>query len=245
MVIFNKQISPSSINTFQNCPAQWNYRYITHDKGIYLETPHIDLGEFAHSAIQKYFSTITKEPKRKIEITQRIDICFAEVVGDRFDSIPQMKQKLRNVIKYFKEFEILRAAKWKTYLPTFIEKDLRNKDFRGIVDFYSEPQATIIDWKTGYKQDITQQDIIQGEVYRNLLTTSGYPVDKVYFVSLGLGKMLEVPRQRDGFIEDELTKVKYSISQDDFPARPNDWCYNCMYQIQCEFRDINLWEDYL
>ena len=40
----------------------------------------------------------------------------------------------------------------------------------------------------------------------------------------------------------ELTKVKYSISQDDFPARPNDWCYNCMYQIQCEFRDINLWE---
>ena len=99
--------------------------------------------------------------------------------------------------------------------------------------------------KTGYKQDVTQQDIIQGEVYRNLLTTSGYPVDKVYFVSLGLGKMLEVPRQRDGFIGDQLFKTQYAISQNQFPAKPNQWCYNCVYQIQCEFRDTNLWEEYL
>ena len=245
MVTYLKRLSPSSINTFQNCPAQWNYRYITHEGGIYLETPHIDLGTYAHNAIEKYFGSAATKPKREIEITQRIDICFAEVIGDKFRSMPSIQTKLNKVIKNFKEFELRRASKWKVYLPTFIEKDLRNDNFRGLIDFYSEPEATVIDWKTGYKQDITQQDIIQGEVYRNLLTTHDYPVNKIYFVSLGLGKMLEVPRQRDGFIEDELFKTKYSISQDDFPARPNQWCYNCTYQIQCEFRDINLWDDYI
>ena len=245
MVIFNRQISPSSINSFKNCPAQWNYYYIEKPKGIYIETPHIDLGTYAHSAIEKYFGSAVPKPKREIEIIQRIDICFAEVVGDKFRSMPSIQTKLNKVIKNFKEFELRRASKWKTYLPTFIEKDLRNDNFRGIIDFYSEPEATVIDWKTGYKQDVTQQDIIQGEVYRNLLTTSGYPVDKVYFVSLGLGKMLEVPRQRDGFIGDQLFKTQYAISQDQFPAKPNQWCYNCVYQIQCEFRDTNLWEEYL
>ena len=203
------------------------------------------MGTYAHSAIEKYFGSASTKPKKEIEITQRIDICFAEVVGDKFRSMPSIQTKLNKVIKNFKELELRRASKWKVYLPTFIEKDLRNDNFRGIVDFYSEPEATIIDWKTGYKQDITEQDIIQGEVYRNLLTTHDYPVDKVYFASLALGKMLEVPKQRDGFIEDQLFKTKYAISQDQFPARPNQWCYNCSYQIQCEFRDTNLWEDYL
>lgn len=245
MVTYNKQLSPSSINSFQNCPAQWNYRYIEKPNKIYIETPHIDLGTYVHSAIERYFGTAITKPKKDLEITQKIDIAFGEVIGDKFRSMPSIQTKLNKVIRNFKEFELRRASKWKTYLPTFIEKDLRNDKFRGIIDFYSEPEATIIDWKTGYKQDITEQDIIQGEVYRNLLTTHDYPVDKVYFASLGLGKMLEVPKQRDGFIDEQLFKTQYAISQDQFPAKPNQWCYNCVYQIQCEFRDTNLWEDYL
>ena len=91
-----------------------------------------------------YHCTVPK-PKREIEIIQRIDICFAEVVGDKFRSMPSIQTKLNKVIKNFKEFELRRASKWKTYLPTFIEKDLRNDNFRGIIDFYSEPEATVID----------------------------------------------------------------------------------------------------
>lgn len=242
MAEYKYQFSPSNLNTFNHCPAQWNYRYLVKPKGIPLETPHIDLGELAHTAIEKYFARAKTKPERKIEIEQPIDLCFEEVVGNRFSSTPNIQRKLRSVIKNFKEFELIRAAKWKTYLPTFIEKDLRDKDFRGIVDFYSEPQATVIDWKTGYKQDITSADIIQGEVYRHLLTESGYPVNKVFFVSLSSGKCLEIPKQPPGFLELQLSSVKDSISNDAFPARPNSWCYNCSYQIECEFDNTNLWE---
>ena len=243
--IMKRKLSPSGMNTYKTCPAQWNYHYIEKPQGIYVPTHHMDLGEFVHSAIEDYFKHSQEKPTKKLEITQRIDSSFEKVIGNKFMGQPEMTRKLRACLKNFKEFEIYRARKWKTYAPTFIEKNLQDDDFRGIVDFYSEPEATIIDWKTGYKQDITEQDIIQGEVYRNLLTTHDYPVDKVYFASIALGKMLEVPKQRDGFIEDQLFKTKYAISQDQFPARPNQWCYNCSYQIQCEFRDTNLWEDYL
>ena len=245
MVIYNKPISPSSINTFQNCPAQWNYRYITHDKGIYLETPHIDLGTYAHSAIEKYFGSASTKPKKEIEITQRIDICFSEVVGDKFRSMPSIQTKLNKVIKNFKELELRRASKWKVYLPTFIEKDLRNDNFRGIVDFYSEPEATIIDWKTGYKQNLNENDKVQAEVYRYLFEKQGYPVDKVYFVVLTTGSVLQAQLQKDGWILEQHKQIMSAIEDKNFPAKPNKFCKSCVYQIACEFSDANLWEDYI
>ena len=245
MVIYNKPISPSSINTFQNCPAQWNYRYITHDKGIYLETPHIDLGTYAHSAIEKSFGSASTKPKKEIEITQRIDICFAEVVGDKFRSMPSIQTKLNKVIKNFKELELRRASKWKVYLPTFIEKDLRNDNFRGIVDFYSEPEATIIDWKTGYKQNLNENDKVQAEVYRYLFEKQGYPVDKVYFVVLTTGSVLQAQLQKDGWILEQHKQIMSAIEDKNFPAKPNKFCKSCVYQIACEFSDANLWEDYI
>ena len=137
--LMQKRLSPSSMNTFRTCPAQYNYHYIEQVSGIYVPTHHMDLGQFVHSAIEDYFSSASKKPTKALEITQRIDSSFDKIIGNKFMGQPAMMKKLNSCLKYFKEFEIYRARKWKTYAPTFIEKNLQDDDFRGIVDFYSEP----------------------------------------------------------------------------------------------------------
>ena len=240
-----RKLSPSGMNTYKTCPAQWNYHYIEKPQGIYVPTHHMDLGEFVHSAIEDYFKHSQEKPTKKLEITQRIDSSFEKVIGNKFMGQPEMTRKLRACLKNFKEFEIYRARKWKTYAPTFIEKNLQDDDFRGIVDFYSEPEATIIDWKTGYKQNLNENDKVQAEVYRYLFEKQGYPVDKVYFVVLTTGSVLQAQLQKDGWILEQHKQIMSAIEDKNFPAKPNKFCKSCVYQIACEFSDANLWEDYI
>jgi len=240
-----KRLSPSSMNTFKTCPAQYNYHYIERAPKIYVPRHHMDLGEYVHNAIQDYFDNAATKPTKTLEITQRIDSSFDRIIGNKFMGQPSMMKKLKFCLKNFKEFEIYRARKWKTYQPTFIEKDLKDEDFRGIIDFYSEPEETIIDWKTGYKQNLTDNDVIQAEVYRYLLEKQGYSVKRVFFVVLTSGSVLQAQLQKDGWILEQQKQIRDSISGKHFPARPNRYCFNCVYQIACEFSDINLWDDYL
>ena len=221
------------MNTFKMCP------------GIYVPTHHMDLGQFVHSAIQDYFEHAAEKPTKAIEITERIDSSFEKVIGNKFMGQPAMMKKLRSSLKNFKDFELMRARKWKTYQPTFIEKDMRNDDFRGIVDFYSEPEETVIDWKTGYKQNLNDNDIIQSEVYRFLLEKLGHKVTKVFFVILTTGSVLQAQLQKDGWILEQHKQIMSAIEDKNFPAKPNKFCKSCVYQIACEFSDANLWEDYI
>ena len=233
------------MNTFKMCPAQWKYHYVDKAPGIYVPTHHMDLGQFVHSAIQDYFEHAAEKPTKAIEITERIDSSFEKVIGNKFMGQPAMMKKLRSSLKNFKDFELMRARKWKTYQPTFIEKDMRNDDFRGIVDFYSEPEETVIDWKTGYKQNLNDNDIIQSEVYRFLLEKLGHKVTKVFFVILTTGSVLQAQLQKDGWILEQHKQIMSAIEDKNFPAKPNKFCKSCVYQIACEFSDANLWEDYI
>lgn len=238
-------LSPSAMNTFKSCPAQWKYRYIDKAPGIYVPTHHMDLGGLVHSAIQDYFEHAMEKPTKAIEITERVDSSFDKVIGNKFVGQPEMMKKLRSSLKNFKEFELMRARKWKTYQPTFIEKDIRGDEFRGILDFYSEPEQTVIDWKTGYKQNLNDSDIIQAEVYRFLLEKLGYKVNKVFFVILTTGSVLQAQLQKDGWILEQLNSIHSAIDSQSFPAKPNRYCGNCVYQIVCEFSNTTLWDDYI
>tara|TARA_Y100000296_G_C4998592_1_gene168997 strand:- start:108 stop:548 length:441 start_codon:yes stop_codon:yes gene_type:complete len=146
-------------------------------------------------------------------------------------------------MKNFTEFEITRRKTWESYLPTLIEESLQNEELNGIVDFYSEEDETVIDWKTGKKTELSLDDYRQGEVYRKLLEEQGKKVSRVLFVVLSSGRVLNLPIQKENWIGQELLKIKTSISNGNFKKKPSVLCGWCPYVIRCEFEGVGLWQN--
>ena len=235
------KFSPSSMNMYAQCPAKFNYEKIEHVQPIYVERAKADVGHDIHHAIQYYFSKVQEKP-RKIELTEGIKRAWGEIICDKYKSERTLQHRVTQSMKNFTEFEILRRKNWKKYLPSMVEQAIHNDTFQGIVDFYSEEDQVVIDWKTGKKNELTLDDYRQGEIYRMLLNESGKKVSRVLFVVLSSGRVLNLPLQKDKWIQQELLKIKTSISNGNFPKKPSMLCGYCPYVIRCEMENVELWE---
>jgi len=232
--------SPSALNMFAQCPAKYKYEKLDHVQPIYVERAKADVGHDVHHAIQYYFSKVQEKPRR-IELTEGIKRAWDEIVGNKYKSNRILQHRVTQSLKNFTEFEIMRRKTWKSYLPSMVEKPLQGKEFRGIVDFYSEKEQVVIDWKTGKKNELSLDDYRQGEIYRKLLEEEGKKVSRVLFVVLSTGKVLSVPTLSDGWLGQEIIKIKSSISNGNFPKKPSMLCGYCPYVIRCEMEGIGLW----
>lgn len=233
-------VSPSALNQFFTCPAQYKYQRIEHRPTIYTDRQKADVGVDIHSAIQYYFSKVQAKP-RKIELTDGIKRAWAEVIGDKYRSERVLNHRVTQSMKNFTNFEIHRRKNWKVYLPTYTEKHLQNEEFRGIVDWYNEEMGVIIDWKTGNMNELTMKDHRQGEIYKNLLNSINKPVNNIYFVNLSSGRILEMPKVQNDWIQNETHRLKSAIASDEFPKQPSRLCGYCPYVITCEFEGESLW----
>tara|TARA_R110000824_G_scaffold383113_1_gene576517 strand:+ start:1362 stop:2069 length:708 start_codon:yes stop_codon:yes gene_type:complete len=232
--------SPSAMNQFFTCPAQYNYQRIEHRPTIYTNREKADVGIDVHSAIQYYFAKVQPKP-RKIELTDGIKRAWSEVIGDRYRSNRELNHRVLQSMKNFTNFEIHRRKNWKVYMPTYTEKHLQNEEYRGIIDWYNEDMGVIIDWKTGNMNELTMKDHRQGEVYKNLLNSINKPVNNIYFVNLSSGRILEMPRIKDGWLKTETSRIESAIESNDFPKHPSKLCGYCPYVISCELEGENLW----
>lgn len=230
------------MNMFSQCPAKFNYEKIEHVQPIFMERGKMDVGNDVHHAIQSYFSNSQEKP-RKIELVEGIKRAWEQIIGDKYKSNRELQHRVTQSLKNFTEFEITRRKTWESYLPTLVEESLQNEELNGIVDFYSEEDETVIDWKTGKKTELSLDDYRQGEVYRKLLEEQGKKVSRVLFVVLSSGRVLNLPIQRENWIGQELLKIKTSISNGNFKKKPSILCGWCPYVIRCEFEGVELWQN--
>lgn len=230
------KFTPSGINEFYSCPKQWEL----HRKGIVgipTNRDRADLGHCIHKSIREYFKVIGRKPTPE-QIRKIFTTCF-EQEWEKY-SLGSLRKRALRICDNFIKFEIMRLQTWKTYLPTLVEEKRTNATYATRIDFYSEPERTLIDWKTGNKRDIDDNDTRQGKVMELVLKHHGYPVEKILFVALYPNRVFEVPQIGDGFVENERQKMQESISSNYFPKHER-FCRWCDVVLECQFEDVCLW----
>ena len=231
------QVSPSRLNKYETCPALLKYDTLL-GKGeitstIFTNREAADNGiKFHEQFISEYFRIIPEVPT-ELEIKTTSAKVFDQYYGSNADSNDMTL--LTNFIK----FEIDRSRTWKTYSPTFIEKELFSDLFRGRIDFYGD--NTILDWKTGFVNQVSNDMLRQGTIYKHLCESNNFPVKKMLFVALSFGRVLELPRTTLGWVEGQRTDYITSQKIDRFPAKPNSTCPNCPHLLRCYSEGRSLW----
>ncbi len=182
--------SPSSINTYKQCPRKYYYQYI-----MQLPTHgnvHTIRGKIAHTVLEKFFevdaSTIREENFRE-ELAFYLKNLF-DAVWSR--DLKQFKEigVSNEEIKYYYNETTLMMANWVNNLFERIEEEMKNKPFkeafeaispeetekefkseelkvRGFVDYIERHQGTVrvMDYKTGKAKGITPEYRLQLGIY--------------------------------------------------------------------------------
>lgn len=233
------KFSPSAINEFYSCPKQWQLHRLG-ACGIAVNRDFMDLGKLVHEAIKEYFNIIGNKPT-----PQNINRIFTTVFEQHFEqySLNRLRIRANRLRDNFILFEIERVKTWKIYSPTLVEVKLKTENYVTIVDFYSQPHKTLIDWKSGNKRDLTDNDLRQGKVMEIVLKKNGYPVEKILFVGLYPNRVFEVPKIPDGFVDNEKNKMLESVHSNYFPKRglEKGYCRWCDVVLDCFLEGCNLW----
>lgn len=230
------KISPTDMNLFYTCPRAWKY-HTDGKPGIYVDETLTLLGKAIHQAIEEFYTRIGERvTARAIEKTAE------DLWREKFEELPgDIKRRANRCWRNFVAFEKWRLKNWEVYPPTFVEKRLENDEFVGVVDFYSRPEETVIDWKTGGLTQLGDEELRQGKIYQILLEDNGFKVREVLFVLLLTGRVLEMPLVTRGWIEKEREGMLRMIKEGRFPRRVTGYCKNCPYRLDCEFSDMRLW----
>jgi len=233
------KFSPSEMNEFYTCPKQWEL----HKKGVVglpVDRDHADLGKCTHRAIAEYFKIIGDRPSTE-NIKNIFTTCFEQEM-EKY-SLNHLRKRSEQIRDNFISYEIERRRTWSEYRPTLVEEKLEDDSYVAIVDFYSKSHKTLIDWKTGNKRDLTNEDLRQGKIGEILLKKHNHPVEKIFFVALYPNRSFEVPKIGDGFVENERQKMIESIKIKHFPKRgaERNLCPWCDVVLDCQLERECLW----
>ncbi len=235
-------LSPSAINQIKRCPRQWQLSMQLASR-IEVESKYLVLGRKTHEIIASYYRIVGQTP------TEQTIHTTADKVFERWyaPEIKTMLHQVNELKKNFIAYELQRHKTWQQYRPTLVEKKLNVKiwndlpEFHPIIDFYSEPQKTIIDWKTG-TVEMNEELMIQGKIYELSLRAMAKPVEHVIFVGLKHNVAYEMPKVQDGWAYGICKDVADLIKSGHFPKRPTPLCGWCSFILNCEFDYTCLWD---
>lgn len=211
---------------------------------VAVEGKYLIMGRQIHTIIASYYHMIGQSPTAETIHTQA-DKAFEKWYAPE---IKTMLHQVNDIKKNFIAYELQRHKTWQQYRPTLVEKKLNVKlwndlpEFHPIIDFYSEPQKTIIDWKTG-TVEMNEELMIQGKIYELALKAMNKPVEHVIFVALKHGLSYEMPKVQDGWAYGICRGVADLIKSGHFPKKPTALCGWCSFILNCEFDYACLWDE--
>lgn len=230
-------ITPTALNAWNHCPAQWDYSRQPDIPSLPTDDDMMDFGSAVHIAIAEFYTRMaTTSTPRPVEIDTRARQCFA----DNVKNFRHLKQRYEYCLNNFITFETNRLHTFKQYLPTFTEHMISSGFVRGKFDAYWAQDQTIVDWKTGVVDSMTDDFQRQGSLYRMMANESGLSCKRVLFVGLNSGKILEVPVVTSAWIEEQINSMRYGKV---FP-KVGPHCNYCGFQLRCEYsrEGIGLWQ---
>ena len=233
-------VSPSDMNSFlpnSGCPLKWSYRK-ENRPGIMMDKLAMFLGSNIHNMIKKYFECVSDKPS-EAEVKSIAKSVYEEDFNKRM--LGSVKKKAEICWRNFVTFELDRLKTWKIYKPTLVEEKLSGEGFIGIVDFHSDHLMITIDWKTGNLNQLWNNELRQGKVYKTLLRSNRHRVKTVLFVALYTGRVLEMPMVTADWIDGERSKMVKMVEEGRFPKHVGPLCGWCPYVLDCEFSEVCLW----
>ena len=225
------RLSPSSLNTFFQCPRKWFYQRSKAPQN-YIDDRRALLGSAIHGMIEVYFTRQKENPT-----LEEIEKLAWDIYETTYDPILKEFEKLsKKIWSNFIRFEKKRLQTWRVYKPELVEAPFElTSGLMGIVDFYGDKK--VIDWKTGSFYYMTKDYVRQGNFYKYMLTKAGYEVEDVIFVFLRDLKVVKIPDKGFGWVEEEVRRVRAMIDQGHFPKKPSKLCNYCEYRLVCEFSE--------
>ena len=233
-------VSPSDMNAFlpdNGCPLRWRFRKVG-KTGIAVDRLGLLLGSNIHLMIKLYFQRISDRPT-----SAEVKRVAESVYRDSFNSreLSSLKKKAELCWSNIVSFELGRLRTWKVYKPTLVEEKMSDEKYVGIIDFHSDPHATTIDWKSGKLNQLGDNELRQGKVYKILLGGNEHQTGRVLFVALYTGRVLEMPMVTTGWIDSEREKMLGMVRQRQFPKNAGPLCGWCPHILDCEFSGVCLW----
>jgi CRISPR/Cas system-associated exonuclease Cas4 (RecB family) len=257
--------SPSSINTFRQCPRKYYYQYVERlPTGTSI---HLIRGGLVHKVLEDFFeltfedltsattrflhfrllSLFTRYWKKATPDLDRLGLPPAELQAYHDETIlmlqrwfDRFKDRLRQRMTLGKDF----ASAFKELTPRREEEYLSEEFFvKGYIDVVHELDGTVVvmDYKTSSKDVITDEYRLQLAIYA--LLYEGKHGSRPHYVGIDFLKGMEQLLPVD---DDLLLHARVAIEQihghtlsnalDDYPQRPSPLCK--WRTGQCDFYDV-------
>ncbi len=253
--------SPSSINTYKQCPRKYYYNYIEE-----LESKpnvHQVRGNIAHSALEHFFDidtsviSLDNYEKHLRLAMQRILLNEWKEYKDKWDSLELSQEKeihyfedtLMMLLKWLDLFCKRLAKKEGTFQERFTMLTPKREmmyvseqhHVRGIIDAIEEHDGTVrlMDYKTSSSYDLNKH-ILQLGIYSLLyLEKHGHMPAQVgvYFLK-DQEKVMDVDEQLLEMAKKEIQAIHLNTTSrhiDDYPRKPSGLCK--WSTGQCDFYD--------
>jgi len=253
--------SPSSINTYKQCPRKYYYNYIL--KLPTKLTIHLVRGKITHSVLENFFdidiTNITLN-NYKEGLPKRIQQLFLKewtmnqaeirkftitIDQERFyfsETLLMLMNWVNNFIKKIESFQNLSFPDIFKKLTPLREKQYISYDLyvHGFIDAieHHENEVHIIDYKTNTYLEISDEQRLQLAIYALLYReTHGRIPDKVgiFFLRSKL-KHIAVSQELLNEAEREIKLIHektQTINIDDYPLKPGPLCKFCDFYSIC------------
>lgn len=236
-------LSYSQLETFNNCPLQYRYRYLQR-----IPVPALapqSLGNSIHITLKDFLQGIKNKNKLKEkDLLSLLDRNWASLgYADKAHEKASKKSAQRMMINFYKDLD--KKINVQFLEQPFIIKvspSLRVGGKIDRVDKVGKDKIEIIDYKTGRMQDQKEIDkSLQMTVYALAAQDKGIhnknPKNVILtFYFLDSGKKMSTKRTSKQLKEarEEIIKKSREISESDFEAKPSRLCDFCDYKLICE-----------
>jgi ATP-dependent helicase/DNAse subunit B len=255
--------SPSSINTYKQCPRKYYYQYI--EKLTTLPNIHLVRGNIAHSVLEDFYNLAPPEKGYSIffkNAVQKLLLHHWQKAKPRLDPLNLAEDQK----KFYFEETVLMLMNWADhFLETFkeeIQKNLspiqafhkltpiREQRFfsktyhvQGFIDaiHHLEDEVHIIDYKTNANFDFRDSIKLQLAIYSLLyFERHGKPPSKVgiFFLRHKL-KFMKVDPELLDLARREITLIHQNTESGDIKDYPTKTSPLCKYSSgQCDFYGV-------
>lgn len=255
--------SHSSLETFRNCPLQFNYKYIEKIEIDLKKNIEAFMGSMVHETLEKLYTDLKynkilsleeiiifyNDTWKKNYSQETVEIIREGYTEDNYKSLGE--EYLTNYYNTYKPFNQGKTIGLEMQISISLYDKERDKtyDLIGFVDrlsLVSDKHLEIIDYKTNISPKTQEEvDIDKQLALYSIAIREKFPfIERIdlcwYFLSVGIKQVSTRTEQELEVLKKEtihtIREIEDSIKENNFPAKPSALCDWCSYRSVCPFK---------
>jgi len=255
--------SHSSLETFRNCPLQFNYKYVEKIQIDLKKNMEAFMGSMVHDTLEKLYTDLKYKKLLSLEellifynnlwkenySTETVEIIREGYTELQYKSLGE--EYLTNYYNTYKPFNQGKTIGLEMQVNLSLYDKERDKTYNliGFIDrlsLVSENHIEIIDYKTNISPKTQEEvDIDKQLALYSIAVREKFPfVERIdlcwYFLSVGIKQVssrtdLELEMLKEETIK-TIREIEDSVEKDNFPGKPSALCNWCSYRSVCPFK---------